>query len=298
VTPFEWASGHIHVIGWPALILLCWKVSRFVTRLEGRAVAAETHIVTMATNHFPHMEASLANQDTLLKSIDGSLKDHRTEEKIMTNSKWAQVIDRYILEGRTVSGGGGGSKTDQDAAHGQADFMKTLQSAFSSQFGAQTAITSFLNGKLTNMANNPQGFGQEGLAALRTSAIENTGNQYQNALKTTQEQMAAHGGNGGLPSGVEEQIRGQLAGQAAGSLSNQLTGIGVQDAQLKNQNFWQALSGLGSTASIINPLGYAGGSNSAGNAPWPVSLRPAQQPIIQALVASWAGLSPPDSAAP
>jgi hypothetical protein len=74
LSPFEYFSQHLQIIGWPTLCFAVWKVTRFMTTVETRVVGSETHITAMATNHFPHMEASLANQDTLLKSVDQSLK--------------------------------------------------------------------------------------------------------------------------------------------------------------------------------------------------------------------------------
>ena len=74
LTPLEWVSQHIQLVGWPTLIYATWRVTRFFTIVETRVLSAEEHITTLATNHFPHMEASLQNQDNLLKSMDGSLK--------------------------------------------------------------------------------------------------------------------------------------------------------------------------------------------------------------------------------
>jgi len=74
LSPLEWITQHIQLVGWPTLIYATWRVTRFFTIVETRVLSAEEHITTLATNHFPHMEASLQNQDNLLKSMDGSLK--------------------------------------------------------------------------------------------------------------------------------------------------------------------------------------------------------------------------------
>jgi len=70
----DWAASHSSLIGWPALCLLAWRVSRFLTKAETRVLTAENHITKMATNCFPTMQTSLQNQDGLLKSVDQSLK--------------------------------------------------------------------------------------------------------------------------------------------------------------------------------------------------------------------------------
>jgi hypothetical protein len=74
LSPFEWVAQHIQLIGWPTLIYATWRVTRFFTIVETRVLSAEEHITKMATNCFPTMESSLRNQDTLLQSMDGSLK--------------------------------------------------------------------------------------------------------------------------------------------------------------------------------------------------------------------------------
>jgi hypothetical protein len=68
------ASSYIHVIGWSALVIAVWRVSRFITKVETRATAVEGQINTLSTNHFPHMEKSLANQDGLMHEMNESLK--------------------------------------------------------------------------------------------------------------------------------------------------------------------------------------------------------------------------------
>jgi len=77
-SPFEWASQHIHLVGWPVIVALIvkatWHIGRFLSDLQAQATKTVAQIDTMATNHFPHMEASLTGQDKTLASIDSSLK--------------------------------------------------------------------------------------------------------------------------------------------------------------------------------------------------------------------------------
>ena len=67
-------GGYIHVIGWTALLVAAWRVARFVTKVETRALQSEAHITKMATNCFPTMQASLQNQDKLMLEMNQSLK--------------------------------------------------------------------------------------------------------------------------------------------------------------------------------------------------------------------------------
>jgi hypothetical protein len=73
-TPFEWVSSHLQVVGWPVLVYLAWKVSKYFDRASKQIVKTVGQIDLMATNHFPHMESSLSTHDTLLHSMDLSLK--------------------------------------------------------------------------------------------------------------------------------------------------------------------------------------------------------------------------------
>jgi hypothetical protein len=72
-SPFEWVAQHLQVIGWPTLCIFAWKVATYFERLSAQASKTIGQIDTLATNHFPHMEASLKNQDDLLHSMDKSL---------------------------------------------------------------------------------------------------------------------------------------------------------------------------------------------------------------------------------
>lgn len=73
-SPWEWAATHLQLIGWPTLCFLAWKVSGYFQKALHQITKTVEQIDTMSTNHFPHMEASLANQDNLLHSVDASLK--------------------------------------------------------------------------------------------------------------------------------------------------------------------------------------------------------------------------------
>jgi hypothetical protein len=72
-TPFQWASDHMHLIGWPALVFIAWQAGNFFRTIKTQVDKTTTQIDQMATNHFPHMEASLAKQDVYLESIDKNI---------------------------------------------------------------------------------------------------------------------------------------------------------------------------------------------------------------------------------
>lgn len=73
-SPFEWASQHIHMLGWGTVVLAAWKIATFFTAAKAQVTKTVTQIDSMATNHFPHMEASLTRQDTFLSNIDKNIQ--------------------------------------------------------------------------------------------------------------------------------------------------------------------------------------------------------------------------------
>jgi hypothetical protein len=73
-SPLEYVFQHLQVVGWPAICWCAWKVSKYFERVTSQASKTIGQIDLMATNHFPHMEASLGKQDDLMHSMDTSLK--------------------------------------------------------------------------------------------------------------------------------------------------------------------------------------------------------------------------------
>ena len=70
---FEWSYAHLGLIGWPALMVFAWKASAWFTTIAEQATKTVGQIDRMATS-LPTMDASLKTQDTLLHSVDQSLK--------------------------------------------------------------------------------------------------------------------------------------------------------------------------------------------------------------------------------
>lgn len=181
----------------------------------------------------------------------------------MRNSTWSATISLYITEGRTVSGGKG-DDTAKQAEKQQLDFNGQLMKIFSAQYGQQKDVLSFLQNKLEPNISNPQGLDQSTKSAMTANAIDTNATNYQNALKGVQANTASRSGATTLPSGVDEQIRGQLAGQEAGTQTAALQNIQTQDAQLKQQNYWNSVNALNGVSAQINPLGYSSSANQGG----------------------------------
>jgi hypothetical protein len=73
-SPWVWAIEHLSALGWPVIVYCAWKIATYFERVSKQASKTIDQINTLAINHAPHMEASLANQDGLLHSMDQSLK--------------------------------------------------------------------------------------------------------------------------------------------------------------------------------------------------------------------------------
>jgi hypothetical protein len=142
----------------------------------------------------------------------------------------------------------------------QLDFNSQMMDLFKTQFAKQDAISQYLQGTLKPMIDNPQGYSPTALSSMKAQATDTLTNQYENVRKAAQTQQFARGGSD-LPSGVDAQVNaGILQGQASDT-AGALNGINLQNENLKQANFWNAISGLTGQQSLINPLGYAGAAN-------------------------------------
>lgn len=159
----------------------------------------------------------------------------------------------------SVSGAKGDTEVQQQEEQ-QRGFNNQLQSIFSQQFGNQSNILNFLNGKLTAQVNNPTGFTPAQMAALNTNNTEGAASAFANAQKATQAMEASRGGST-LPSGVSAQLAAQNAVAGAGQAAQGANAIQLANAQQQQSNYWNALSGLGGIAQQENPLAYAGTFN-------------------------------------
>lgn len=172
-----------------------------------------------------------------------------------------------FLRGYTRDGWDGvwlakGDPTAKAAEQQQMQFDQQLMSLFQAQYGKQSAITSFLTGKMEPLiSKGGQGYTPEQLAAMRTSATDTISQQTQNAqraINATQER--------GLPSGVNAQVQGSLMAQEAEQQAATQNQITQANANLQQENYWNAINVLNGQAATENPLGYAGGATNGSGA--------------------------------
>lgn len=175
---------------------------------------------------------------------------------------WSEVVERYISEGRTVSGGKGDSTANQTEAT-QGVFTQQLQNAFTSNNAAQQNQLNFLNQKLQSAIANPQGYSPSTLAAMRAQANDSVAAENQNVERNVNSSFAAKGGAEALPSGVQAQINagvGEAAAQAGNAAQQNIT---EQNANLQNQNQQNAIQQEMGVAGLENPEGMASSENQA-----------------------------------
>lgn len=159
-----------------------------------------------------------------------------------------------------IRGGKGDSDIKQQEQNQQA-FNSQLANAFSTQFGAQSQILNFLNGKLTNQVNNPQGFTPQQMAALNTNNTEGAATNFKNSQQATQAIEAARGGSA-LPSGVDAQLTAQNATAAAAQQAQGSNQIQLANAATQEQNYWNSISALNNVAQGENATGFGALYNS------------------------------------
>ena len=158
-----------------------------------------------------------------------------------------------------------GDDTAKQAEQQQMQFDSQLMSIFQQQFGKQSAVFDYLKGKMQPMIDNPTGLSPEGLAAARTSNTDQFSAAYQNAQKALNAKMAASG-ESQLPSGVGAQLNEALLNAEAADKATGQNQITMQNEQLKQQNYWNAVNALNGVATQENPLGYANSATAGSGA--------------------------------
>lgn len=158
-----------------------------------------------------------------------------------------------------------GDSTASGEEKSQAGFSQQLQNAFQTNNAAQQNQLSFLNTKMQDAINNPQGYNAQTLASMRAGANDRVAAENQNVQRSVQAKQMTQGGADALPSGVNSQISAAVASQAAQAGNQAQQNITEQNESLKNQNMWKAVQTEDAVAGQENPEGMAGEENGAAN---------------------------------
>jgi hypothetical protein len=164
------------------------------------------------------------------------------------------------------SGGGEVGATDEALQQSQAAMTNTLNADYSTTFAEQQSVLANLNAKMNYEAANPMGYTPQQLATATTAINENTATAAKQAIGAAGAYAAAHGG-ADVGNGAIGQIAGQIGSAATQSKAQQLAALSNQNQGMKQQNFWNAISGLNSVGSEYGGAGGTaiGGAGSAAN---------------------------------
>lgn len=158
-----------------------------------------------------------------------------------------------------------GDSTAKKAEQQQAAFNTQLMSVFQQQFATQKNTLDYLKAKMQPMIDNPTGLSAEGLAAARTANTDQYSAAYQNAQQALNRKMVT-AGESELPSGVGAQLNAALFNAEAADKATGQNQITMQNEQLKQQNYWNAVNALSGVATQNNPLGYANSATAGSGA--------------------------------
>ena len=132
----------------------------------------------------------------------------------------------------------------------------TLAADYDIAFAHNMQVANQMKARMDAMATNPMGYTKPQLALARTSINETTATAAKQAMGSAAAFAASHGG-ADVGNGAVGQLAGEIGAGATLAKSQQLAQLSQQDEQLKQENYWRAISGLGAAGS---EYGSAGGT--------------------------------------
>ena len=171
---------------------------------------------------------------------------------------WTLVVERYLAEGRTVSGGKGG-----EAAQTQ---MNAAEARNKQAFDAQQRQLAQLNSAFSKYTTQNIGYDPQQLAAMQSQIQNQNTTQYNSAGQAVRNALLARGGAGGGQPVGGDYVRGisGLMGAQAADLSQNLNNLRIQNAQQALTNRFNAGSLLsGNAATLTGTQGVQAGQASS-----------------------------------
>lgn len=151
----------------------------------------------------------------------------------------------------------------------QARFYDTMTSSYNQVFGKQQGILDALTKvyqPIFDKGPSQRGYSDEESTSLHTNATESIAQNYANAKKSLNEELAARGGSDFLPTGSDVEINGMLDATAANQKASLDNKIETADWETGRENFQAAAAGLGATAAQENPVGFSNAATGSGEA--------------------------------
>jgi hypothetical protein len=154
---------------------------------------------------------------------------------------------------------GGAGQDQKDIAASNRDFAGAMRQSFEKRFAGQNDVLVKLNSALTpTLAAGPGGRGlnptERRLAEARIA--DRTAANYQNAARAVGGQLAGRGGDSGLMSGVDAQIKASLAGQSAKEQTESQTQLELSDFEAGRANYNTALQGMTALSGQYDPTQF------------------------------------------
>jgi hypothetical protein len=196
----------------------------------------------------------------------------RVSTKIVWDMETGETLehDFYDYDGPlALCGGGSPDKTMEEEEQEQVTYDQQLMGIFTNQYNTQQAQLQYLQGQMEPMINNPTGYNANQLTTLRTQATDTNSAQFQQAEMALNNQVVDNSGGSKLTgaAGATEESDAALLNSEAQTQASSQDQITEQNAQLQQENYWNAVNALNGVAAQEAPLGYASAeSNSANSA--------------------------------
>jgi hypothetical protein len=144
---------------------------------------------------------------------------------------------------KVCSSGGSVAQNDKDLQSAQLAQTKLLNQNYATTFAEQQSVLQSQKAKLEYIAANPIGYTPAQLHTATTSINDTVAKASKNALGSAAAFAASHGG-ADIGGGTVGQVAGAIGSEAAQAKSSQLGALSQQNEELKQKNFWNAISGL------------------------------------------------------
>ncbi len=183
----------------------------------------------------------------------------------METLRWVSNDGIYDYDGFVLAFKGDSTAQAEETA--TANFDNSLMQIFQSQYKTQQSQLSYLQNKMQPIINaGGTGYTADQLAALRTGATDTNAQQFQNAQAALNNQVSQASGGSKLTgvSGAVAESDAALLNAEAQTQSASQNQITEANANLQQQNYWNAINVLNGVAAQENPQSYASESNASG----------------------------------
>lgn len=163
----------------------------------------------------------------------------------------------------------GATSAQQQLQQEQIQAYQQAQQLTAEQYANQQAIygpMSQMFQSIFSKGPSQEGFSDAEKNDLETGVVEGTAQNYANAAKAVNEQIAANGGDTTMPSGAADEMKLETANSSAAEKSKEELQVNQADWE-QGYNEWQnAGQGLQAIAAGDNPLGFENAETSSGSA--------------------------------